>query len=141
MASIGSMLLVVSATWTKGIVEVARTIGGFTYYDTLALGMPLQMNVSAPSLGECHLTALLGGQDGIWTEQDDLSSVCLSGEPHPSDLIGLELTAEFGCHFEERPDLRLIQDAVGTVHSVSVLFMNVVPDESPTWGEVKALFR
>lgn len=141
VAAVGLLRLVVSATWTKGIVEVSRTVGGFTYYDTLSLGMPLEMTVSAPSAGECYLDAQVGGQDGAWTEADYLSSVCLSGEPLPSDLIGLDLTAEFGCDFVERPNVRLIQDASGIVNSVSLELWNVVSDEASTWGAVKALYR
>ncbi len=141
VVALTNMRVVASATWSKGIVEVARTIGGFTYYDTLNLGMPLEMTVTAPSLGKCYLVAQFGGADGSWTDGDHLSSVCASGEPLPNDLIGLELTAEFGCDFLDRPNVRLIQDASGTVHSVSIELWNAVSDESSTWGAVKALYR
>lgn len=141
VAFLTDMRLVVSATWSKGIVEVARTIGGTTVYDTLTLGMPLEMTVTAPSLGKCYLDAQLGGTDGNWTDWDYLSSVCGSGEPVPNDLLGLELTAEFGCDFLDRPNVRLIQDASGVVHSVTLELWNAVSDESSTWGAVKALYR
>ncbi len=140
VVGVGAMRLVISGTWHMGVVEVTRQdIPAFP--DTFLWVIPLQMEISAPSLGECYMFSYAGGQNGYWIDSDYFYAECTSGDLNASDLVGLDLDVELYCRFDKQPGKRLIEDAYGTAHSVSVQLLNAVPNEGTTWGAVKALYR
>jgi hypothetical protein len=140
VVGVGLMRLIISATWHMGVVELTRQ--DFPAMpDTFRWVIPLQMEISAPSLGECYLFSYAGGQEGYWIDSDYFYPECPSGDLRASDLVGLDLSVNFYCRFDEQPGKRLIEDAFGTVHSVSVELQSAVPNEDTTWGAVKALYR
>ena len=140
VVGVGLMRLTVSATWHMGVVELTRP-GIPATPDTFRWVIPLQMEISAPSLGECYMFSYAGGQEGYWIDSDYFYPECPSGDLRASDLIGLDLSVNFYCRFDEEEGKRLIEDAFGTVHSVSVELLSAVPNEDTTWGAVKALYR
>lgn len=133
VVGLGAMRLVISGTWHIGIVEVTRQDFP-AFADTFRWVIPLQMEISAPSLGECYMFSYVGGQDGYWIDSDYFYAECTSGELTASDLVGLDLDVELYCRFDEQPGRRLIEDAFGTAYSVSVELLNAVPNDETTWG-------
>ncbi len=133
--AIDQLKLIVSGTWTEGILVCEGPPEPFLP------GLSLYLTSEAlPHLDFFHATvpSVNGTFSGL---QATFQSCCPGGTVDPNLLVGAQIHAEFFTDWVLPLICNITQDSYGTITEVRLEITGVVPTEDTTWGAVKQLYR
>ena len=140
VVSMEGLRLVLSGTWTDGLVACSNPYGGPP--DTTSFSPGLSVYLSARGEIDGFFHATVDPPTGQFEFLSAPFTFCCPGGPgDPNLLLGKTLQVEFFCDAVLILPCGVIENAFGTIDEVRIDLMGPVPTEATTWGGVKSLFR
>jgi hypothetical protein len=140
IVSVEGFRLVLSGTWTDGLVSCSNPYGGPR--DTTSFSPGLSVFIQAPGEVDGFFHATIDPPTG---EFEFLSApftyCCPGGTGDPNLLLGKTLQVEFFCDAVLILPCGIIENAFGVIDEVRLDLLGPVSTEATTWGEVKSLYR
>ena len=130
----------ISGSWTSGRIVNCRTVGEFTYCDTLPTSTNLTLRLTADSLGDCQFQATIPAYNEA-NGSELLVEFCPEGESDVNLLLGSVVFAELFCDVAPETIPLIIESTFGTVTEARLETVGAVPVQRSTWGSVKSLYR
>ena len=140
IVTITGLRLSMSGDWVPGGRENCRVVGGWTYCDTLPAGTNLTLQLRSVGGNGC----VFGATIPVWNSayaNEQLAGSCEIGVPDLDTLLEGEVSAELYCDLPPAVVDDYVTAAHGTVTSVQLELLGVVPASGTTWGNLKAIFR